>query len=57
MMAKFRAGDVILLDGLYECAAESCEVKAWGIPGRRFQPPGCGHEEWRLVRRRIDAGF
>jgi hypothetical protein len=56
MMHKFRAGDVILLDGLYGC--DACDVTAWGVPGRRFPRPGCGHQgEWKLIRRRVDHGF
>jgi hypothetical protein len=57
MQLRFRAGDVILLDGLYGCGAEECSVQAWGVPGRRFGRPDCGHEDWRLIRRRLDAGF
>jgi hypothetical protein len=57
MTQRFRAGDVILLDGLYACGAESCETQAWGVPGRRFGKSECGHTEWRLVRRRIDHDF
>jgi hypothetical protein len=57
MSDRFRTGDVILLDGLYACGSEKCETQAWGVPGRRFQRPNCGHEEWRLVRRRVDAGW
>ncbi len=56
MAHKFRVGEVILLDGLYSC--DSCELAtAWGVPGRRFPKPECGHPEWKLIRRRVDVGF
>ena len=57
MLMRFRTGDVILLDGLYGCGSDACKVQSWGVPGRRFTKPNCGHEEWRLLRRRVDTGF
>ena len=50
----FRPGDIILMDGLYGCSSGECEQQVWGTSGRRFLRMTCGHEEWRLIRRRID---
>ena len=51
---QFRAGDIIMLDGLYRCSSEECNLQAWGTSGRRFPRLTCGHESWFLVRRRVD---
>lgn len=51
----FRAGDIILFDGLYGCTDDTCPHSHWGVAGRRLPALGCGHEkEWRLIRRRMD---
>ena len=52
---NFQPGDIIMMDGLYGCSSETCGFQAWGISGRRFARPACGHEtEWKLIRRRVD---
>jgi hypothetical protein len=51
---SFRPGDLIMLDGLYGCSDESCGLRAWGTSGRRFIRLACGHQEWTLIRRRMD---
>lgn len=51
----FKPGEVILLDGLYGCSHDACELKHWGTAGRRFPRLTCGHEaDYKLIRRRVD---
>jgi hypothetical protein len=53
--ATFRPGEIILLDGLYGCTHQDCAHQEWGTSGRRFTRLRCGHDEYKLIRRRLDV--